>query len=751
MSKVLTFVEIDIPTFDSPDVDQTLRFTYDASFYLGNPVDDIDAIPSIKDIDFSPAIISLGSDLGQRATVTVKFKDHRHIFSGETFTSGSFWGKFRARYGLKLRSRPLRLIRGLANQTLASMETRHYVIESTDGPASDGEYRIIAKDALKLADGDRAQAPVLSNGFLASNITNASGTLTLAPSGIGDAEYPASGYVAIGGKEIVGFTRSSDTLTISRAEYNTEAVAHTAQDRIQLCLVYSGGDVANIINDLFVNYASVDSSLIPLATWQNETATYLNTVYSALIAEPTSVNKLVSELIEQAGLAVWWNDLQEQIQLQVLRSISTASGIYNGENIIADSLDVREQPDKRLSQVYTYFGKINPLVNEDQINNYRSTALTIETQAEIDYGSPAIKKIYSRWIAAGGRAVADRLNEILLGRFRDPPRRFNFDLLRYSVDNPVLGAGYQLGGWAFQDETGAAELVPIQLTSIRQDADRHTVEAEEMLFQSIGADSPDVTNRIIIFDSNINDVNLRSVHDSIYSAPQSGDVVDCYVQSGVTIGQSSAGAAFNVGTWPAGVTINIIMTSSRIQGQGGAAGSGGSGNGNNGNPGAAGGIALYTRQAINLTSTTADIWGGGGGGGGGGVGVRFDVFAGGGGGGGGAGTTYGAGASGGAGVDGSGGQPGSPGSGGNSGSNASGGAGGAGGVVGTSLLRHGGNGGTGGSPGSNGNAGGNGETDGIQYSATSGGAGGAAGSSIDGISFVTHVGAAGSLLGPQVN
>lgn len=49
--------------------------------------------------------------------------------------------------------------------------TRYFVVDSFDGPTPEGKYTIIAKDVLKFADGDRSQAPDLSNGFLAADIT----------------------------------------------------------------------------------------------------------------------------------------------------------------------------------------------------------------------------------------------------------------------------------------------------------------------------------------------------------------------------------------------------------------------------------------------------------------------------------------------------------------------------------------------------------------------------------------------------
>jgi hypothetical protein len=338
--RALAYVEIDIPSFgDSPDIDVTYRFAQD-SIYL--PITDPLVIPSILDINSDPAIISLGEDLGQRASITVKFRDHKHIFDGESFDSGSFWGKFRARYGLKLQGKPLRLIQGFLGQDIDNMETRLFSIESTDGPSLDGEFKIIAKDLFKLVDGDRAQAPVPSNGFLSANITNVATTMTLLPSGVGNDEYPASGYINIGGKEIVSFTRSGDTFTITRAQYNTTAQAHDSQSRAQLCLRYNAVDPADILIDLLITYGGIDGGFITEANWQAETAAFLTTLYSALITEPTSVNKLISEIIEQAGLALWWDDIDQQFRLQVLRAVSTASATYSGENIMQGSLKVTE-------------------------------------------------------------------------------------------------------------------------------------------------------------------------------------------------------------------------------------------------------------------------------------------------------------------------------------------------------------------------------------------------------------------------
>lgn len=594
----------------------TLRFGIPTDYLAESG---IDCIPIVEDLSITPAIVSLGKDLGTRASVRVSFSDHRWADTGEGFdkyvserdydpyTQGSFWGKFRARQPY-LRNRALRVIRGTLGQALAEMETRHFIIDSFNGPAMDGKYSIEAKDVLKLLDGDRAQAPRVSQGLLTSVLPEAGTSATLNPAGIGDLQYPASGLAAIGGKEIVAFTRLGDTLTLTRGQYQTDAVEHAAGDRVQLCLQYSGEDPADIIADLMENYGEVPGASIPIEAWRNQTSNFLRRQYSTLIAEPTSVRKLVSELVEQAALSIWWDEIAKEVRLIVLRKIPDTAGHFFDENIIDGSLRIQEQPNSRLSQVWTYFAQINPLKKVDDADNYRSIAVTVNAEAESDYGSAAIKKIFSRWIPAGGRQVAMRTNDIQLGRFRDAPRRFVFDLFRYGPDTPRIGAGFQVQAWPLQSGTGERDIVPIQFVKITPDADFFRAEAEELRF--IELDAGDLDNRVIIFDADIHNVNFRTTHDLLYPTPVSGDRVTCIIEAGVIVGSHYHDvAAFDVGDWPAGVEL-VLVIRGRIQGRGG---DGATARWKTGVVGGQGGAALYTRRPV-VISQNNQLWGGGGGG-----------------------------------------------------------------------------------------------------------------------------------------
>lgn len=624
----------------------TLRFAMDTDYLPPS----IECIPAILNVQVSGAQISLGRDLGIRASINVTLRDFQHSDRGagfdkyvsdrgyDPYKQGTFWGKFRARQPY-LRGRKLRLIRGLVGETIEQMETQHYIIESISGPDAGGTFQITAKDLLKLADDDRAKAPFANNGTLNADITNSETSITLIPAGIGNLEYPSSGYVAIAGKEIVSFTRSGDVMTITRAQMNTVAIAHKTNDRVQLVLQYTTEDPADIIYDLLTTYAGIDPSYLPLADWQAETAAYLQKVYSARIADPVGVNSLISELVEQAALALWWDSKAQQLKLQVLRAVPASATQLSEDNVDEASLEIQDQPELRLSQVWFYYAQRNPLEPLDRVDNYQSIHLEINAQAESDYGSAAIKSLFSRWVGSGGAAIAQRSSQILLARYSDPPRAFRMSLFRNQdvpEDEIVLGSSYNLRSWAIQDDEGAPSTAPIQVTRMMPLPDRYFIEAEELLFSGVELDDPNL--HIITIDVNSNAVNLRTLHDSLYPEATSDTTVRCIINSGVRVGALTSNdpppsnsqypahnrnhktPALDIGTWASGVTIELI-NNGEIRGYGGSGGFTYESPsipthdiyGVSMKQGEQGGTAIYTRQAVTITNN-GKIYGGGGGG-----------------------------------------------------------------------------------------------------------------------------------------
>lgn len=617
---------------------RTIRFSVPADYLPLDP----HSLPCIEAVSYSPPRLAMGKDMGQRGSVTVSMRDFRHADTGpggdkyrterpyDPFEKGTFFGKFRARQPY-LTGRPMRLIRGFLGQDLSEMETRHFIMEGFTGPDSNGRYSVVGKDVLKLADGDKAQAPRASGGSLIADIDDEVTSLSLTPSDIGDEDYPASGFVAIGGKEIVAFSRTGNAMTITRGQMGTLPQSHSAGDRVQLVLQYAGADPADIIYDLIVNYAGVPAEYIPIEDWRGETAAHLRRLYSRDIAEPESVRKLIDGLIEQAALALWWDDIGRTIRLQVLRAIPDEAAALDQDVYIENSFTVQEQPGSRISQVWTYFGQINPLRPADEPDNYRSTDVRVDLQSEANYGSPAIHKIFAAWIPPFGQQTAFRLGDLQLGRFINPPRKLGMKLFRTGPVMPQLGVGYRVSGWPIQNDIGDQVPIPAQITRLEPRDDGYILELEEANF--VRLDGLDDIDRVITIDGDINNVNAWHMHNLIFPPPDPEDppTVTIIIDTNVVIGATNAATpAFDVGLFPSYIKPFVIIRG-RIQGIGGRGG-----NANYG-AGQMGGTAFYTRVPVDIQfETGARIFGGGGGGGAGGngsVGIGGDYTGGGGGGG----------------------------------------------------------------------------------------------------------------------
>jgi len=512
-------------------------------------------------------------------------------------------------------------------------------------------------------------------------------------------------------------TTSGDRFNIIRAQFGSTAADHSSEDRVQQCLYINAQTPARAAYTLLTDYTAVPSSIIPISTWDTEVSTYLGLLYTRLIAQPTGVNELLKDLIQDAGLIIWWDNLNQLLQLQVLRAIATTTYTYDESNIIQGSIKIQEQPTKQVTESWTFYGTRNPCDPLDKQNNFRSGAVLTDLEAASFSGTAVILKRYALWIPAFGSNAAERANQLQVGRFVSPPRKVGFSIQRNSnVLVPAEGGGYQMSYHGSQDEMGNVITLPIQVTQVAPFADRYEITAEEMLFTEQSDTA--LTDRVITIDTPINNINLYDLHNTIFPVPTDSDVVygvnlTVIINSGVVVGSANASSrAFDVQTsWPVGFPIAITIYG-RIQGAGGA------GNQSGHNDGYPGGTALYTRFPITLddSAATAEVWAGGGGGGVGSTGGFFNVSIG---GGGGAGTVGGDG--------GSGYYP------------ASDGTADAGGAAGFTVGTEG----VGGGPGLPGNAGHNG-------GGTSG-AGGAAGYSIDGISYVTTVGSPNDRRGSTVN
>ena len=363
-------------------------------------------------------------------------------------------------------------------------------------------------------------------------------------------------------------------MTITRAQWNTEAIEHDQDDRVQLCLHYNGVDPGDIIRDLMINYASIPAAYINQSDWNSETDKFLGRVYTALIAEPTAVVKLVNEILEQAAMTIWWDEMAQRIRLQVLRVVP-AQFNYTDDYMMEGSFNQAEQQDKRISQVWTYFGQINPLDRLNDPQNYRNTLASVNLESEVNYGTPSIRTVFSRWITQFGRTAAQRLNNLMIARYRDPPKLFGFRLLRGSgVPSPSLGGGAIVESFFTQDDEGNAVSSTTQLIEVEATDSTWNVKAEEITLAAID-EQDDPTLKLVPIDVDTENFNLRDAYLQLYSEALSGDTVVCDVRSGVVVGsENTSQPSWRTGVdWPAGVTLSLLIQDGAfIVGQGGKGG-----------------------------------------------------------------------------------------------------------------------------------------------------------------------------------
>lgn len=521
---------------------------------------------------------------------------------------GTFWGKWRNRNRYFV-GRPLRVIQGTPDQAFADMETRHYVIESIAGPDASGTFQVTAKDALKLADDDRAQAPKASPGTLSSSMSAGDGISSITVQGTSDSDYTDSGHVRIG-EEIFSysgksFSNGTTTLeSVSRAQLNTETEDHDATDNVQWVLTYDSVRASDIVRDLLVNYAGVPASRIPLSTWNSEDDEYINRLYAADIAEPVGVRDLINELSQQVGFFIWDEITTLNIRFRAIRTPGTTAADVTDDRMIGNAPTPSEQPKKRRSQVWVFFGLISPTEPLDEPSNFRSIAVTTDPDAASaeQYAQDKIEKIFSRWISRFNRPAAEDVGQRILERFRDPPRKYEFQLPFF---NPGVATGdlFMLRTRTIQQDTGEIDPRRSVVLSFERGEGEVVVEAEEFNFAPREDSSAGTAERTVVIDTDALDFDLRDTYDAIYATFTGVSKVICIVETGAVCGATS-GYAFVTGNFPSDIEVEVIVRG-RIEGYGG--------NGNGGR----GGNAMRIDRPITLDNQ-GEIWAGGGAGGRGG-------------------------------------------------------------------------------------------------------------------------------------
>ncbi len=398
-------------------------------------------ISSLKSASISPAEVNVGAGdedkdaLGTRGTLTVDLQDHPHSdnvvdkYQGErsyiATERGTFWTKWLQRNPY-YQNTIVELYVGTIGQDVANMDRRTYVLDNIDGPSD--SVSLTAKDVLKLADNDKAQAPKKSEGELESDITAGATTLTVSTT---VDEYPSSGTVAIGDENISYTSKTAvsggyELSGLTRGVDGTEADSHDAEEVVQLVLRYEDENVWDVMDDLIKNYTQVTTRIpgaVPYSEWQTEGDFWLSSYrMGAVIREPTGVNQLLGELTRDAPSMLYWDERVQELKLVAVKpSWPTVRNLSDDSNILADSVSVRRKKQNRFNEVWVFYQFRDNSKDLDEENNAKFIRVTLDADAQSDdeYGDRKVRKIYSRWIQTGSHAF--ELASTVLNRYRDAP------------------------------------------------------------------------------------------------------------------------------------------------------------------------------------------------------------------------------------------------------------------------------------------------------------------------------------------
>lgn len=426
------------------------------------PVQGLDAFPAVDSVSTFSATVNLAGmagdmgALGRRATVKVAFRDFPHHDRGldpyvaerktgaaqyngigyDPAALGTHFSKLHARWPY-YNGRALRIVQGYlepatgeefapdtAPLVFTPEATRHFVITDRSGPADDDSVSYEGKDVLDLAGNEKAVAPLPSKGSILADMTTGTMAVTLLPSGVGNAEYPASGLAVIG-SEMVSYTRTADAITITaRALAGTTLATHSAGDTFQQVLHVDNWRIDDLLEVLLRDYAKIPAGFIPkVAKWKPEVDRWLSDLrLKTHICTPTGVADLLAEL-SVLGFSVWWDEVAQEIGFQVSRPADEEEITPLTDDANIKAISIEDKNDERLTDIYFHSVQIDPTKSATSADNFRRLFVTTDLDAKGPrmHGDTRIRRIYCRWFNDGADGAIGVLSLRLLNRLRNAP------------------------------------------------------------------------------------------------------------------------------------------------------------------------------------------------------------------------------------------------------------------------------------------------------------------------------------------
>lgn len=361
--------------------------------------------PYLKSVRYLPTEIK--DNLTINARVSLEFDDEPDTDVGiDPYVSqrpsvqGTFWKKLLTR-NRNYKGREVKIYEGFLG--LAEADFQQKWIGVIDNISIDDTVRIETKDLLKkLSD---IEVPPKLDIKLVADIDTTATEMTLTT--VAGLDSP-SGYIRMKDEIIyyTGVNTSTNQLTgLQRGYFSTVPDNHKTNDKIQKVRYYPPANPFNILKEMLSVDAGISSSYIDATAfdyWRDWPGGEVN--FSAIISEPTKLDKLYFEIIDLIDCKSW---IAEDLKITIRRNIPNEPDrpyfvITDEANIIHDSASVDLNEKSRLTRILLYWDK-TVLGKIDEIKEYNRLDVAIDADAESvnEYNEVIEKKIFCRWLRSG--------------------------------------------------------------------------------------------------------------------------------------------------------------------------------------------------------------------------------------------------------------------------------------------------------------------------------------------------------------
>ena len=344
----------------------------------------------------------------------------------------SFWKKFLAR-NPNYRGRTVEIYEGFLGLAEADFVLKAKgTLESIS--ISRGTIKMEAVDLLKSLS-DISVPPKLDIKVVADFLAAGAQCTVTDTTGL---DSPA-GYLLID-KEIMSYS-GLDSVThvlsgLTRGLFGTTAADHAAKTKVQKARYFALAKGFDILLDLLTVDGGITASFIDSTAftyWEDWPGEDIQ--FTAIIVEPTSLDKLYFEMIELMDCKSWVN---EDNKITIRRNIPNAPDRVYGEigddyHIVDKSTDADLNEGSRLTRVSLYSDK-SALGKLTDAQEYARIDVAIDADAESanEYNDVKEKSIYTRWLSSDtpiveedyAQYVKNLVSRILL-RHRDSQRIIN--------------------------------------------------------------------------------------------------------------------------------------------------------------------------------------------------------------------------------------------------------------------------------------------------------------------------------------